>query len=78
MALISMNQTVTMYGNVRTDIRLAKEAGYDGIDLQTPKLYRYLDKGFTAKSLLPCLTGSRSATSGPSRTSSGRDPLPGI
>lgn len=57
MALISMNQTVIMYGNVRTDIRLAKEAGYDGIDLQTPKLYRYLDKGFTAKSLLPLLDG---------------------
>ncbi|KAA8815784.1 sugar phosphate isomerase/epimerase [Bifidobacterium callitrichos] len=57
MAKITMNQTVTFFGNVQTDVRLAKEAGYDGIDLQDPKLYRYLDKGFSPESLLPFFEG---------------------
>ncbi|KAB1659655.1 sugar phosphate isomerase/epimerase [Pseudoclavibacter chungangensis] len=52
-----MNVTTTFHGNVRNDIAVAKAAGYGGIELQSPKLYRYLDAGFTAESLLPELEG---------------------
>ncbi|MGN6221287.1 MAG: sugar phosphate isomerase/epimerase family protein [Microbacterium sp.] len=57
MSKISMNVTTTFHSNIITDIRLAKEAGFGGIELQTPKLTRYLDAGFTAESLLPHLDG---------------------
>jgi sugar phosphate isomerase/epimerase len=54
---ISMNVTTTFYGNVIQDIRLAKEAGYTGIELQSPKLYRYLDAGYDVRTLPPLLEG---------------------
>lgn len=54
---VAMNVTTTMYSNVINDIKIAKEAGYGGIELQHQKLYRYLDAGFTAESLLPLLDG---------------------
>ncbi|MGN6221009.1 MAG: sugar phosphate isomerase/epimerase family protein, partial [Microbacterium sp.] len=54
---LSMNVTTTFHGNIVNDIRIAKEAGFAGIELQTPKLSRYLDAGFTAESLLPHLEG---------------------
>ena len=57
MTKISMNVTTTFYGNVVNDIAVAKAAGYSGIELQSPKLYRYLDAGYTAESLLPLLEG---------------------
>lgn len=57
MTKISMNVTTTFFGNVLTDIRLAKEAGFDGIELQSPKLYRYLDAGYSVESLVPELDG---------------------
>jgi len=52
-----MNVTTTFYGNVVNDIAVAKAAGYGGIELQSPKLYRYLDAGYSAESLLPHLEG---------------------
>lgn len=52
---LSMNVTTTFYGNVVNDIKIAKEAGFDGIELQSPKLYRYLDQGFSAESVVPML-----------------------
>lgn len=52
-----MNVTTTFYGNVVNDIKVAKEAGYDGVELQSPKLYRYLDQGFPAESVKPMLEG---------------------
>jgi sugar phosphate isomerase/epimerase len=52
-----MNVTTTFHGNTISDIRIAKEAGFGGIELQTPKLYRYLDAGFPVESLLPHLEG---------------------
>ncbi|AXE40259.1 sugar phosphate isomerase/epimerase family protein [Acidipropionibacterium virtanenii] len=54
---LSMNVTTTFYGNVVNDIKVAKEAGYDGVELQSPKLYRYLDQGFAAESVVPMLEG---------------------
>jgi sugar phosphate isomerase/epimerase len=54
---LSMNVTTTFHGNIVHDIRIAKEAGFGGIELQTPKLSRYLDAGFSAESLLPHLGG---------------------
>ncbi len=57
MSILSMNVTTTFHSNIVTDIRITKEAGFAGIELQTPKLSRYLDAGFTAESLLPHLEG---------------------
>lgn len=54
---LSMNVTSTFYGNVVNDIRIAKEAGFDGIELQSPKLYRYLDQGLPAESVKELLGG---------------------
>ena len=54
---ISMNVTTTFYGNVIQDIRLAREAGYTGIELQSPKLYRYLDAGYDVQTLPDLLEG---------------------
>ncbi|GAA4770871.1 sugar phosphate isomerase/epimerase family protein [Microbacterium gilvum] len=45
-AKIAMNVTTTFHGNVRTDLRAARDAGFAGVELQSPKLYRYLDAGF--------------------------------
>ena len=41
----------TLYANLVDDIRLARELGYDSIELWTPKVLRYLDAGFTADDL---------------------------
>jgi sugar phosphate isomerase/epimerase len=57
MPKISMNVTTTFYGNVVNDIAVAKAAGFGGIELQSPKLYRYLDAGYSAESLIPLLEG---------------------
>lgn len=57
MPRISMNVTTTFYGNVVNDIAVAKAAGFGGIELQSPKLYRYLDAGYPVESLLPLLEG---------------------
>jgi len=52
-----MNVTTTFYGNVVNDIAVAKAAGYTGIELQSPKLYRYLDAGYAVESLPELLDG---------------------
>lgn len=57
MTKLSMNVTTTFHGNVVNDIAVAKAAGYGGIELQSPKLYRYLDAGYSVESLLPLLEG---------------------
>ena len=51
--IITMHGLSTMYSNVRTDIRIAREAGFDGYEITEMKLLRYLDQGYTAESLLP-------------------------
>ena len=44
--VVALNGTVTMYCNLLTDIRIAKETGYQGIEMIGSKLYRFLDEGF--------------------------------
>jgi sugar phosphate isomerase/epimerase len=44
--VVALNGTVTMYCNLLTDIRVAKETGYQGIEIIGSKLYRFLDEGF--------------------------------
>ena len=55
--LIVHNGSCTMHCNLLTDIRIAKETGYDGIEIIGAKLYRYLDQGFSVESILPHLEG---------------------
>jgi sugar phosphate isomerase/epimerase len=52
---IALQSLVTMYGNLLTDIRIAKETGHAGIEINGPKLKRYLAQGYTLESLLPLL-----------------------
>ncbi len=40
-----------MHTNMLTDIRVAKDAGYDAIDIYHPKLLRYLDAGYRVEEL---------------------------
>jgi sugar phosphate isomerase/epimerase len=54
---ISMNSTAAFHGTTLRDIAVAKAAGFDAVELQTPKLFRFLDAGFTAHDLLPALDG---------------------
>ena len=54
---LSMNVTSTFFGNVVNDIKVAKEVGFDGIELQNPKMDRYLEAGYTAESVVPMLEG---------------------
>jgi len=54
---LSMNVTSTFFGNVVNDIKVAKEVGFEGIELQNPKLDRYLAAGFSPESVVPLLDG---------------------
>lgn len=55
--LIAHNGTCTMHCNLVTDIKIAKETGYDGIEIVGSKLYRYLDQGFAVADVLAELDG---------------------
>lgn len=55
--IIAHNGTCTMHCNLLTDIRVAKETGYEGIEIIGSKLYRYLDMGYTVEDLLSALKG---------------------
>lgn len=54
---LSMNVTSTFHGTVANDIEIAKAAGFTGIELQNPKLDRYLAAGLPAESVVPMLSG---------------------
>lgn len=49
--IIAHNSSVTMHCNLLTDIRIARETGYDGMEIWGSKLYRYLDQGYSVESL---------------------------
>ena len=56
--IIALNGTCTMYCNLLTDIRIAREAGYGGIEIIGSKLTRYLEQGYSVESVkhrLNCL-----------------------
>ena len=42
-----------MHTNLVTDIEVAKEAGYDALEIWAPKLERYLDIGYEVEELVP-------------------------
>ena len=42
-----------MHTNLVTDIEVAKEAGYDALEIWVPKLERYLDVGYDVEELVP-------------------------
>jgi len=50
--IITMHELATMHSNIKTDIRIASETGYDAMEIFEPKLLRYLDCGFKPKDLL--------------------------
>lgn len=43
--ILTLHGQVTLYGNILTDVRLAREAGYAALELHTDKLDRYLAAG---------------------------------
>jgi len=51
----TLHGQVTLHSNILTDVRIAKECGYEAIELHTDKLIRFLDAGMTASQLKDCL-----------------------
>jgi sugar phosphate isomerase/epimerase len=51
MTRLALHAATVMHTNLVTDVRVAREAGYDGIELWIPKLSRYLDAGLTVEQL---------------------------
>lgn len=51
--IITFHGISDMHCNMRTDIRIAGETGYDGLEILVGKLIRYLDQGYTAQDLVP-------------------------
>ena len=51
----TLHGQVTLHGNILTDVRIAKDCGYEAIELHTDKLVRYLDAGLTAEQLKEAL-----------------------
>ena len=51
--IVTMHGLTTMHCNLKTDIRIAREAGYDALEMIESKLIRYLDREFKAKDLVP-------------------------
>lgn len=49
----TMHGLSTMHCNMATEIRLARETGYDALEVLDSKLVRYLDQGFRAEELVP-------------------------
>ncbi|RBW46916.1 sugar phosphate isomerase/epimerase [Psychromonas sp. B3M02] len=41
----------SLYNNIVSDIRLAEETGYQGLEIHTEKLWRYINSGLTSKAL---------------------------
>ncbi|MEF1302699.1 sugar phosphate isomerase/epimerase, partial [Vibrio owensii] len=41
----------SLHSNILSDVRLAKETGYQGLEIHTEKLWRYIQAGFTAEQL---------------------------
>ena len=49
--LTSLHGISTFHGNIITDVRLAKEAGFDALEIFYPKFIRYLDNGGSISAL---------------------------
>jgi sugar phosphate isomerase/epimerase len=53
--LIALHNLAAKYSNLLTSVRIAREAGYAGIEIGSDKLRRYLSQGFGIDSLRPLL-----------------------
>jgi sugar phosphate isomerase/epimerase len=58
---IGLHTGSILHTNLMTDIRVARETGYDAIEFYIPKLVRYLDAGYPAEEILPALGSLRLA-----------------
>ena len=63
--IIAHNGTCTQNCDVLTDIRIAKETGYGGIEMIGEKLYRHLDQGSGIETMFPSATGTSWRCRGP-------------
>jgi sugar phosphate isomerase/epimerase len=52
---IALHSLITMYCNLLTDFRIARETGHAGIEVNGTKLRRYLAQGYSLESVLPLL-----------------------
>ena len=57
MAKISMNSTATKYCNLVQEIKIAKELGFEGVEIVIEKIYSFLEAGYDEKELLSLLEG---------------------
>ena len=55
--IITLHGLTTMHCNLVTDYQIAKETGYDALELLVAKLLRYLDAGYTVEDLKPSSLG---------------------
>ncbi|WP_116472646.1 sugar phosphate isomerase/epimerase family protein [Zobellella maritima] len=53
----------SLHSNIVSDIRLAKETGYDGLEIHTDKLWRYIQAGLTSQALKARLDEAKIAPS---------------
>ena len=44
--IITMHGLSTMHSNIKTDIRIARESGFEALEIVESKLLRFLDLGF--------------------------------
>ncbi len=51
--ITALHGQTTFHNNLMTDIRIAREAEFDALEIITPKLLRYLDTGLKAEDLVP-------------------------
>lgn len=49
--ILTLHGQVTLHGNILSDVRIARDAGYGALEVHTDKLLRYLDSGGTAAEL---------------------------
>ena len=49
--IVAMHGLSTMHCNVATEVRMARETSYEGIEFVEGKVLRYLEQGFTAEQL---------------------------
>jgi sugar phosphate isomerase/epimerase len=52
---LGLHAGTILYTNVMTDLRVARETGYDAVELHLPKLLRYLDAGCEPEGILAAL-----------------------
>lgn len=52
----ALHGMVTFHSNVMSDIRIASETGYEGLEIHTEKLWRFINAGGNAQSLRSALT----------------------